>query len=298
MSEPTTMGPARIRAFIGAGLVLVSCLSVQASAALASTLFDRVGAPAVAGLRQVCAALVLMVLVRPRVRGHTRQDWAGMVIYGAAMAVMNVAYYCAVGRLPLGVAATLLFLGPFVVAVASARAWREALLPAVGLAGVVLVTEPGGTDEWAGIASGLLSALALACYTVFAQRVGRASPGLEGLAVSVCISAILLLPFSLPAAPSVNGSDRVLVVVSGVVGVALAFTLDFQAVKMAGAKVVATLFSLDPVMGALIGALALAESLSAPVLVGMGLIVSAGAAATWRAESRPAPPMPTSTDRP
>ncbi|QKW48109.1 EamA family transporter (plasmid) [Streptomyces microflavus] len=273
-------------------------MSVQASAALASTLFDRLGAPAVAGLRQLCAALVLMALVRPRIRGHTRQDWVGMVIYGAAMAAMNVAYYCTVGRLPLGVAATLLFLGPFVVAVASARAWREALLPTVGLAGVVLVTEPGGTDAWAGIAFGLLSALALACYTLFAQRVGKASSGLEGLAVSVCISAILLFPFSLPAAPSVNGYEWGLVVFSGIVGVALAFTLDFQAVKMAGAKVVATLFSLDPVMGALIGALALAERLSGPVLVGMGLIVSAGAVATWRAESLPAPPMPTSTDRP
>ncbi|MEV5851099.1 EamA family transporter [Streptomyces anulatus] len=297
MNDLTGAGPARTRAFLGAGLVLVSCLSVQASAALASTLFDRLGAPAVAGLRQLCAALVLMVLVRPRVRGHTRQEWAGMVVYGAAMAVMNVAYYGAVGHLPLGVAATLLFLGPFVVAVASARTWREALLPAVGLVGVVLVTEPGGTVAWAGIAFGLLSALALACYTVFAQRVGRASSGLEGLAVSVGISAMLLLPFSLPAAPSANGSDWGLVAVSGIVGVALAFTLDFRAVKMAGARVVATLFSLDPLMGALIGALALAESLSAPVLVGMGLIVSAGAAATWRAERLPVSPMPSSTDR-
>ncbi|MFH8397399.1 EamA family transporter [Streptomyces anulatus] len=298
MNDLTGAGPARTRAFLGAGLVLVSCLSVQASAALASTLFDRLGAPAVAGLRQLCAALVLMALVRPRGRGHTRREWAGMVVYGAAMAVMNVAYYGAVGHLPLGVAATLLFLGPFVVAVASARAWREALLPAVGLVGVVLVTEPGGTVAWAGIAFGLLSALALACYTVFAQRVGRASSGLEGLAVSVGISAMLLLPFSLPAAPGVSGSDWGLVAVSGVVGVAFAFTLDFRAVKMAGAKVVATLFSLDPLMGALIGALALAESLSAPVLVGMGLIVSAGAMATWRAERLPVSPMPSSTESP
>lgn len=75
-------------------------------------------------------------------------------------------------------------------------------------------------------------------------------------------------------------------------------TLDFQAVEMAGAKVVATLFSLDPVMGTLIGALALTESLSAPLLVGMGMIVSAGAVATWRAETLPVSPMPTSTDRP
>ncbi|MFF3260375.1 EamA family transporter [Streptomyces sp. NPDC002932] len=76
----------------------------------------------------------------------------------------------------------------------------------------------------------------------------------------------MLLPFSLPAAPSVSGADWGLVAVSGTIGVAPAFTLDFQAVKTAIAKVVATLFSLDPVMGALIVALALAESLSAPVL--------------------------------
>lgn len=308
MSVPACTRPARTRALIGAGLVLVSCLSVQASAALASTLFDRLGAPAVAGLRQLCAALILLVVVRPRVRGHTRREWAGMAVYGAAMAAMNVAYYCAVGRLPLGVAATLLFLGPFVVAVASARAWREALLPAAGLAGVVLVTGPGGTVEWAGIAFGLLSALALACYTVFAQRVGRTSSGLEGLTLSVCISATLLLPFSIPATPGMGGSDWGLVAASGAVGVALAFTLDFQAVKLATTKVVATLFSLDPVMGALVGAVALAEGLSAPVLVGMGLIISAGAAATWRAETQPAslapdaaqhtqPPVDMATDK-
>lgn len=269
--------------FAGAALVVVSCLGVQASAALGSTLFDRLGSPAVAGLRQLCAAVVLLALVRPRVRGRGPREWAGMVVYGAAMAGMNLAFYGAVDRLPLGVAATLLFLGPFVVAVASARGWRDALLPVVGLAGVLLVTRPGGTPEWAGIAFGLLSALALACYTVFAQRVGRASSGLDGLALSVGVSATLLLPFSLPATPRVGGSDWGLVAACGLVGVALAFTLDFLAVRTAGAKVVATLFALDPVMGALVGAVALGQSLSPPVLAGMALIVSAGAAATWRA---------------
>ncbi|MEV7424976.1 MULTISPECIES: EamA family transporter [unclassified Streptomyces] len=280
-------GHHRAGPFLGAALVVVSCLGVQASAALASTLFDRLGTPAVAGLRQLCAALVLLVLVRPRIRGRTRAQWSGIAVYGAAMAAMNVAYYGAVDRLPLGVAATLLFLGPFAVAVASARIWREALVPAAGLAGVVLVTRPGGAPAWAGIAFGLLSALALALYTVFAQRVGRASSGLDGLALAVGVSALLLLPFSAPATPDMTGSDWGLIALSGLIGVALAFTLDFLAVRIATAKVVATLFSLDPVMGALVGAVALAETLSAPVLAGMGLIISAGATATWRAGAAP-----------
>ncbi|MFF5568520.1 DMT family transporter [Streptomyces sp. NPDC012623] len=292
MHLPAREGLPRSGPFLGAALVVVSCLGVQASAALSSALFDRLGTPAVAGLRQLCAALVLLALVRPRIRGRTRAEWSGIAVYGAAMAAMNVAYYGAVARLPLGVAATLLFLGPFAVAVASARAWREALVPAAGLAGVVLVTRPGGSlpgesPAWAGIGFGLLSALALALYTVFAQRVGRASPGLDGLALAVGASATLLLPFSVPAAPEMNASDWGLIALSGLIGVALAFTLDFLAVKVATARVVATLFSLDPVMGALVGAVALGERLSAPVLAGMGLIMSAGATATWRAGSAP-----------
>lgn len=280
-------GRRRAGPFLGAALVLVSCLSVQVSAAVSATLFDRLGVPGVAGLRQLCAALVLLVLVRPRIRGRTRREWSGIAVYGAAMATMNVAFYHAVDRLPLGVAATLLFLGPFAVAVASVRVVRDAVLPAAGLAGVVLVTRPGGTADWAGISFGLLAALALAVYTVFARRVGRTSTGLDGLALSVGMSAVLLLPFSASAVPAVRGSDWALVAVSGGIGVALAFTLDFVAVKVATAPVVATLFSLDPVMGALVGAVALDESLSAPVLTGIALIVSAGAAVTWRAGRAP-----------
>nr|WP_237535341.1 EamA family transporter [Streptomyces sp. SID3343] len=264
-------------------MVLVSCLGVQSSAALSSALFDALSVPAVAGLRQATAALVLWALVRPRVRRRSRGEWSGIAGYGAAMAGMNVTFYGAVDRLPLGVAAALLFLGPFAVAVASVRVRRDALFPVVGLVGVVLVTRPGGDVEWLGVGFGLLSAVALALYTVFAQRVGRASAGWDGLTLSVGVSALLLLPFSAPAVPQVAVGQWALVALSGTVGVALAFTLDFTAVRLAGAKVVATLFALDPVMGTLVGVAALGENPSAVALAGIGLIVATGAAVTWRA---------------
>ncbi|MFI6979236.1 EamA family transporter [Embleya sp. NPDC050154] len=267
-------------------LVLVSCLGVQTSAALSSGLFGALSVPAVAGLRQATAALVLCVLVRPRVRGRGRGEWAGILAYGSAMAGMNVAFYGAVDRLPLGVAAALLFLGPFAVAVSSVRTRRDALFPLVGLVGVVLVTRPGGSVEWLGIGFGLLSALALALYTVFAQRVGRADAGLHGLGLSVAVSAVLL-PFSGPAVPRVEAGQWVLVGLSGVLGVALAFTLDFTAVRLAGATVVAVLFALDPVVGTLVGVIALGEGLPPSALAGITLIVASGAAVTWRAGTPP-----------
>ncbi|MEU0939789.1 EamA family transporter [Embleya sp. NPDC005971] len=278
---------ARPGPFVGAVLVLVSCLGVQTSAALSSGLFGALSVPAVAGLRQATAALVLCVLVRPRVRRRGRGEWAGILAYGSAMAGMNVAFYGAVDRLPLGVAAALLFLGPFAVAVASVRTRRDALFPLVGLVGVVLVTRPGGGVEWLGIGFGLLSALALALYTVFAQRVGRADTGLHGLGLSVAVSAVLLLPFSGPAVPRVEAGQWALVGLSGVLGVALAFTLDFTAVRLAGATVVAVLFALDPVAGTLVGVIALGEGPPPSALAGITLIVASGAAVTWRAGTAP-----------
>lgn len=273
---------ARLRTVLGPVLVVISCLSVQSSAAISSLLFDTLSTPAVAGLRQLTAAAVLLALVRPRVRGWGRRGWTGIAVYGATMAGMNVSFYSAVDLLPLGVAATLLFLGPFTVAVSSVRSRMDALFPAAGLAGVVLVSQPGGNLAWTGVAWGTASALALATYTVFAQRVGQTSTGLDGLSLSVGISALLLLPYSAPAAADLQGPEWLIVGVSGTVGVALAFTLDFIAVKISGARVVATLFALDPAIGALVGVIALDESLSVPVAAGIGLIVAAGAGVTWR----------------
>lgn len=270
------------RGIVGGGaLVVLSCACVQGAAAVSSTLFASAGVVAVAGLRQLVAAVILVLVVRPRVRQLGRREWAGVVVYGGAMATMNVAFYEAVDRVPLGVAATLLYLGPFAVATAMVRRRWELLLPLLGLAGVVLVSRPYGGMNWTGVGFGLLAAAALATYTVFAQRVGQAVQGLTGVALSVSVAALALLPASAPAVPELRGHQWLIIAFSGVVGVALAFTLDFLAVRLATARVVATLFALDPVLGALIGAWGLDEQLTVAMAIGIALVVTAGAGVSW-----------------
>ena len=52
-------------------------------------------------------------------------------------------------------------------------------------------------------------------------------------------------------------------------GVALAFSCDFTALKLAGTRIVATLFALDPVIGTIIGVVALSQHLAIATALGI-----------------------------
>ncbi len=266
-------------------LVIASCTGIQGTAALTSALFATAGITGTVGLRQLVGAGALLLLARPELRGRTPRQWAQIVLYGVAMAAMNLAFYQAVARLPLGVAATLLFLGPFAVAAAMIKRRWEIVFPLAGLAGVLLLARTEGQITWSGLLFGAISAAALALYTVSAQRLGHAEPGLKPVALSVSVASLLLLPFSLTAAPQLARGDWV-VALSGLLGVALPYALDFLAIRMASARIVATLFALAPVVGAVIGALFLGDPLSGPAIAGIALIVTTGAALTWTAQTR------------
>lgn len=270
------------RSLLGAGCVLIGSLSVQLSAAFASTLFDTVGTLGVSGLRMLIAATLLLLIVRPTFRGHSPRAWFAVALYGVAMALMNVMFYGAVSHLPLGIAVTLEFLGPLVVAASTSRRWQLAL-PAVTLVGVVLIAQPSGVVPPIGIAYGLGAAAAFGSYTVLADRVGSSIDGLDGLALSVTCGAVALLPLSISAAPAVPLAGWAVLAVSATLGVAVAFSLDFLAVRLTSTRAVGTLFAMDPAVGAIVGAIVLGQALSAPVLAGIALVVLSGSAVIWLA---------------
>lgn len=288
LARPLRAAHPHLAPLLGGLFVLVGSLSIQLSAAVASDLFDTVGTLGVSGLRMAVAAVVLLVLVRPSVRGRSRRAWTGIVLYGVAMAAMNVLFYNAVAHLPLGIAVTLEFLGPLTVAAVATTRRRELLLPALTLVGVLLVSSPGGGLTLLGLVFGLGAAVAFGGYTVLAGRVGGDTDGLDGLALSVLVGAVLLSPFSVHAAPRVDGGGWGVLAVSAVLGVVVAFSLDFLAVRITSVRVVGTLFAVDPVMGALVGAVALGQTLTAGVVLGIVLVVGSGAAVIWLAGRRAA----------
>lgn len=263
-------------------LVVAASTAVQGSAVVSHGLFDDLGAAGVSGLRFLLAAAVAVALVRPSWRGRTATAWGWICLYGSAIAAMNLAMYQALRHLPLGVAVTIELLGPLTLAATRLPHRRYVVLPVICLLGLVLVTKPGGELPVAGLVLAGIAAVALATYAVVAERIGALTTGAgwDELALALVVAAAWTLPFAVPALPHVEPAQWPPLAGAAGFGVLVAFALDFLAVRMSSARVVAVLLTFDPVLGALLGAVFLAEVLDPITLLGIALVVVAGAAAT------------------
>src|SRR4051794_27695926 len=177
-------------------------LCVQLGLAVSVGLIDRIGAEGAAWLRLVCAAAILLVLVRPRITTFSRSGLIATVALGAVTAALTMLFMAAVARLPLGTASALEFLGPLGVAVVRGKG-RAKLWAALAAVGVLLLTEPWtGTADLAGVGFALGAAACWAAYILLTQRVGDQVSGVQGLAVAMPVAA---LTATLVAGPSVFG---------------------------------------------------------------------------------------------
>lgn len=273
-------------------LVMAGSIGVQVSAALALGLFDSIGVLGTSALRMIIASIALCALLRPKLRGRSREEWIGIGVYGVSMAMMNVFLYLAIDRIPLGVATTIDFLGPCAVALAASRRVREAGLAVIALIGVVLIVGLGGEFDLLGYLFAVGAAVSFGLYTLLAAHVGKSEGGMSGVALSVAFSAVLTLPFAVPVVGSVQPAQWGILIVSALLGMALAFFVDTLAARLTSARVVGVLFAFDPVIGTLIGYFWLGQTLTPLAVCGIVLVVGAGAGIVWLAGARAAPQDP------
>ena len=157
-------------------LVLTAIVSVQFGGALAATLIPLVGAAGSVALRLVLAAAVLLAVARPRLRGRTRADWLTVCAFALVLGLMNLAFYSSLARLPLGVAVTIEFVGPLVLATVLSRRLRDLVAVAGAALGVVLIsgalTVPWDELEVTGILLALTAGACWAAYILLSARTG------------------------------------------------------------------------------------------------------------------------------
>lgn len=265
-------------------LVLGAVVSVQFGGALAATLVPEIGAAGSVLLRLGIATALLLLVARPRLRGHSRQDWVTIGCFGLAMGFMNFAFYGALGHLPIGVTVTIEFLGPLTLATVLSRRPRDLLAVAAAGVGVLLISRALSVplDELQG--TGILLALAAgafwATYIIFSGRTGAAFPGVDGLALAMVVATMAILPFAL-ADLGMHGTagwdGEVLVKGLGiaVLSSVLPYSLELLALRRLSPGVFGILLSLEPAVAAFAGLLVLQQTLGGVQLTGMALVVTA-----------------------
>jgi len=284
-------------------LVVVAIISVQFGNALAGSLFETVGPLGAAALRLSLAALILIVVLRPRVRAWHRRTWLGAIALGVALAGMNALIYLAIDRIPLGVAVTIELLGPLAVAVVGTRRARDVLWVVLAGGGVALLgLGDAGEFDVLGAVFAAGAAVFWALYIVASSRLGAGAVagadasgearGVDALAVAMAMGAAIVLPFG--AAPAVAAVSVNPVVLAQFAGIALLtsavpYALEFLALRRMPKRVFGVLSSLGPAVAALAGLIVLGQALSAVQLAAIAavIIASAGAVASRRREVVP-----------
>ena len=278
-------------------LFVASGLTQYLGAAIAVGLFATVGAPTVAWLRIALSAVVHVLWRRPRRTRYTRRDLGGVLLFGVVLAAMNVSFYVAIARLPLGTAVAIEFLGPVAVAAATGRGWRERVGIALAGAGVVLLagvtlrSDPGPQTVVGLVAIGVAAAC-WAAYILLGRRVahgGGRGHGVTSLAWAMAAGAVVFAPFLAGGAGPVLRDGRLALAVLGVAVLSsvIPYAIEQVVLRRVSAATFAVLLALLPASATVVGAVVLRQWPHPVDLVGLAL-VSAAIALTSRA-SGPAP---------
>jgi inner membrane transporter RhtA len=273
------------------GLVLAAACSVQGGAAVAKSLFPQLGPPGVVFLRLAFGSAALWAIARPQLRERPLADLRLLAALGVVLVSMNITFYEALDRVPLGITVTVEFLGPLAVAVIGSRRAVDLVWVALAGGGVALLAQGRGESVHAtGIVLAATAGLFWAFYILLSVRVGQRFPGAGGLAPAMALGALLMAPWGIYTA---GGHLRDAQVVGAAVGVgllssALPWSLELEALRRLPAHVFSVVLSLAPAVAALAGLLFLHEHLRARAWIAIALVVvaSAGAAGHRR------PPTP------
>lgn len=265
-------------------MVIGGIASTQFGAAFADKLFDRAGPAGVVLLRLAFAALIVLIVARPRVRGRTRADWRVLIGFGLVLGGMNWSFYEALDRLPLGVAVTIEFAGPLVVTIAGSRRALDLIWAVFAATGVALLAldHSHGRSSLGGVGFAAVAGVCWAAYILLAQRAGAVLPGVQALAVALAVGTLLVIPAgwheggSRLLQPAVLGAGLAVALLSSVVP----YSLEIIALRRLPAAAFGLLMSVEPAVAALAGVLVLDERLSARVIVALLLVVAASAGTT------------------
>lgn len=269
-------------------LVLIGIVSVQFGAAVSKGQFGVIPPVGMVFLRLLTSSLILLAFARPRLRGRTLPDWRPVLALGFALGAMNWAFYESFARIPIGVAVTIEFAGPLLVAAAGSRRPRDLVWVGLAAFGIILFGVGPAKVDPVGFALALFAGACWALYILATVATGRRWAGVEGLAVASTIGTLAIAPFALLIAGEHLLEPRLLALgaLVGVLSSVVPYSLEMMALRTLSPRVFGILMSLEPAAAALVAAILLSEWLAPVQLLAIACVTAASVGAV-RSESAP-----------
>lgn len=240
------------------------------------------GAGGTASVRIGFSALILLIVLRPDLRKVTAEQWRAVIPYGIVLGAMNLLFYCALARIPLGLAVTLEFVGPLVLALTGSRRPLDILWVILAGAGIALIAPWSGKGvDLLGLFFALSAGVCWAIYILLSKHAGAKLPGQLAVTIGMLFATLLVLPFGIIEgnlhlmSPYILGLGLTLALFSSV----LPFSLEMQALRNMPARTFSILMSLEPAAAALVGWLLLGEHLTTGQWLAVACIVIASSGA-------------------
>lgn len=249
---------------VGATTQLATEVSINFGSSIAGLLIPVVGSLVVVAVRQLVTALVLVPFVRPRIRGRGFRVLAPALGLGVILAVMNLSFYESVGRLDLGTAVTIEFLGPLSIALATSRRVIDfACAVAAGIGVYLLAGSTADLDVVGVILAGIAGA-SWAAYILVARTVAARFKGVEGLSIASVVALAIIAPAALVVVDYSLIDWRVLglLVATGILCSAIPYSLDSMILRRITPRLYSIITSTAPVIAALFGWIILGQGLS------------------------------------
>lgn len=273
--------------------VLLAMVTIQSGASVAKQLFPVIGPAGTTALRVGFSALMLWLVFRPWRHLPKGRNWRAVIVYGICLGGMNLLFYLAIARIPLGIGVALEFTGPLAVALFSSRRRVDLLWLALALGGILLLLpDMRGVDalDPIGVMLALGAGACWAGYILFGQRAGNLASGGITVALGMTVAAAFLVPIGVISAGSALLSWQVIPLAIAVAALssALPYSLEMVALKNLPAQSFSVLMSLEPAIAALAGFLLLSELLSLTQWLAILLVIGASLGSTLSGQKKTA----------
>jgi inner membrane transporter RhtA len=262
---------------------VVSALVHYLGPAFAVLLFARLDVPSVAWLRIATAATTFALWRNPWsvVRDASASLRLLLVAFGVVLAAMNLCFYFAISRLPLGTVGAIEFLGPVALALLGLRTLRNVAALVTCVAGIYALAHITLSGSATAYAFAFANCGLFMVYVMLGHRIARsgASKGIDSLGAAMCVALVVITPFGLRGALPAFANPTLLFagIVVGLTSSVVAYICDQLAMAHLPRSSFALLLSLLPLTASAIGIVILHQIPSHRDMAGV-ILVMAGVA--------------------